>query len=124
VIYLTGSYKNKELFMFQVFGIKIKDSSFSEYKTTVEGSTVYVQLLKDENGLDSVHDMHMNMANGIIFLKENDQKIKTNKKVLFVLMNGKSEIESDENLLVSSIVDNSFEESRKGVDDLVKLIKK
>ena len=124
VIYVTGSNENKELFMSQVFGIKVKDLSFSEYCTAIEGSTVYIQLLKDENALDPVHDMHMNMANGVVFLREKDEKVKTNKKALFVLMNGKSRLESEGNILVSSVVNGSFNECKNGVNDLIRSIKK
>lgn len=123
VIYVTGTNESKELFMSQVFGIKLKDLSFCEYTTTIEGSIVFIQVLRNENELNSVHDMHMNMANGVIFLKEQDEKLKTTKKALFVLMSGKSRIESEANVLVSSVVDGNFDDCKKSVNGLVKMIK-
>lgn len=123
VIYVTGSNENKEQFMEKVFAIKTKDLAFTEYSIHIEGALVFIQVLKNEEELESVHNMHMNMANGVIYLKDTDEKIKTNKKALFVLMTGKSKIESERNILVSSVVNGSYEECRSGVEELVKMIK-
>lgn len=123
LIYINGADEDKELFLNEVFGIKLKDLSFSEYKVTIEGVIVYLQVLRNQKDMSSVHDMHLNMANGVIFLQSHDQKVNTNKKSLIVLMNGKSRMENEGNVIVSSVINGNFNESKQGVNELVKMIK-
>jgi hypothetical protein len=123
VIYINGSDEDKELFLNKVFGLKLKDISFSEYKVTVDGAIIYLQALRNQKEMISVHDMHTNMANGVIFLQNHDQKVDSNKKALVIFMNGKTRLENEGNMIVSSVVNQNFEDAKKGVNALVKMIK-
>lgn len=68
--------------------------------------------------------MHMKMANAIIALRDGDSVPDSDKKMLLVRMNGQSKMESENNVIVKSVVNDSFEEAKKGVKELTKIIKK
>lgn len=123
VIYITGSLEHKRRFCEAVFNLKLKDISFSENMVTFNGTNLILLVIANEENLEDVHKMHMKMANAVIALSNNDKLPETGKKTLFVKMNGHSHLESDNNLIIRSVDNEEFNEAKKGVKELIKLLK-
>lgn len=115
--------ESKKTFCSNVFGIRLKDISFSETLVRFNGTSLILLVMSSEEELTDVHEMHMRMANGIIMLRNSDEIPRTDKKTLFVRMNGSTQLESDGNLVVRSVVNGSYEEAKDGVKKLTALIK-
>ncbi|ELA41727.1 uncharacterized protein VICG_01231 [Vittaforma corneae ATCC 50505] len=122
-IYITGSMEDKRIFCEKVFNIKLRDISFSENLVHFNGTSLILLVIANEGDLRDVHQMHMKMANAVILLRDRDENVETDKKTLFVRMNGKSQLESENNLIVRSVIKGSYEDARDGVKELTKLIK-
>ncbi|KAM0680541.1 hypothetical protein GINT2_001229 [Glugoides intestinalis] len=123
VIYITGSLEHKRRFCEAVFNIKLKDISFSENMVTFNGTNLILLVIANEENLEDVHKMHMKMANAVIALSTTNKLPNTEKKTLFVKMNGHSNLEGDNNVIVRSVENESFSEVKKGVKELIKLLK-
>lgn len=123
IIFITGHKKDKDMFLEKMFGIRAKDISFSEYEVRYKCSNLIIQMLENDEDLKEVYDMHTKMANGVVFLRDNDIPVKTNKKALFVYLSGKSKQESEGNIIVSSIEDSSYADCKQGFNKLISKIK-
>lgn len=123
VVYVTGSVENKKIFYEKVFNKKLKDLSFSETLVTYNCTNLILLTINNEKDVKDVHEMHMKMANGIIILEDRDEEMTATKPTLFVKMNGRSRIEKEKNLIVCSVENDKFDESRRGVKKLTNMIK-
>lgn len=124
IVFLTGSKEDKVVFCEKMFSIKLKDISFSEYEFRFGGTNIILQVLENDEELKEVHDMHIKMANGVIYLKRKDEPVRTGKNAFVVFLNGRSKQESEGNIIVSSVVDGSYDECRDGLKKFVKMIKR
>lgn len=124
IVFLTGPKEDKAMFCEKMFGIKLKDISFSEYELRFGGANLILQVLENDQELREVHDMHMKMANGVIYLKRKDGPVHTDKSALVVFLNGRSKQESEGNVVVSSVTEDSYADCKDGLKKLVKMIKK
>lgn len=115
--------EDKKIFCEKVFNIKLRDISFSENLVHFNGASLILLVIANEEDLKDVHQMHMKMANAVIMLRDRDENLESDKKVLFVRMNGKSQLESENNLIVRSVIKGSYEDVKEGVRELTKLIK-
>lgn len=124
IVFLTGSKRDKAEFCEKMFGIELKDISFSEYELRFGGANLILQVLENDEELKEVHDMHMKMANGVIYLRRKDEPVHTNKNALVVYLDSASKQESEGNIVVSYVVNDSYADCKDGLKKLVKMIKK
>jgi hypothetical protein len=123
-VYVSGSFNDKKLFYQKVFKTEIKDISFSEHFVRFNGTSLILLMISNEENLGDVHKMHMERSNAIIMLRNSDEGIDRNKNTLFIRMNGKSHLESENNVIIRSVINGSFEDAKDGVKALTRLIKK
>lgn len=122
-LYITGSMEDKKAFCQNIFGLKLKDISFSENLVRFNGVSLILLVISSEEELKDVHQMHMRMANGIVMLRRSDEAPRGEKKVLFVRMNGRTQLESENNTIVCSVVDGAYSEAKKAMKEFTGLIK-
>lgn len=115
--------KDKQAFCENVFKIRLRDTSFFEKTVSSNGLSLILYVISNEEDLKDMHQMHMKMANAIIMLRKGDENHDVDKPTLFIRLGGKSQLENDGNLVVRSLVGDSYGDARDGVKELTKLIK-
>lgn len=122
-IYISGSYSDKKVFCKKVFDLDLLDIAFSESMVRFNGTSLILLTIANEQEINEVHQMHIKRSNGVIFLRDTDEIVDKNCKSLFVRMNGKSQLESENNTIVRSVTLGSYEDAKDGVKSLIRLIK-
>lgn len=123
VIFLTGKDEDKKVFLKKVFNVEYKDLNFCEYDTSIGWYNLIVQVLRKEEDIKEVYERHIKSSDAVVYLSDVDEPVTVKNHSLFVLMNGKSNQESEGRLLISSVENNNYKDCKNKLKQLIKNIK-
>lgn len=121
-IFLYGNKKYKDPFLEHVLGITPTNKTFYEYEYKKSAKRIRIQTCELGNGLDEVKEMHSKVADGVIYLSITDKIQRVEKPTLFVLMDQRSKQTTEDNLIVTSVLNGEYHDAREKFNLLLEKI--
>lgn len=123
VIYLIGKKEHKDLFLKNVLNIDASSDTFQEQEIKDFGVPLVIQTCELSPRLREIRSLHTKMACGVVYVSSEDVSVDFSSFTLFVLMNKQTRQKNDSNMIVSSVIENNWEECKEGFKKLVETIK-
>ncbi|KAI4290833.1 hypothetical protein PAPHI01_0107 [Pancytospora philotis] len=123
VVYLIGRKQYKDAFIKNIFGLTGEKEAYSEFTVNYKSMDLIVQMCDMDTQPYELDELHSSLACIVVYLTEEDRPVTFGNYTLLVLMNARSKQFSEDRLTVTSVVDGSFDECKKGFDMLVGSIK-
>lgn len=123
-VFILGSKENKSLFFEKVLFLKFEPEAFTEIKFKYNSTPLLIQSCEVGDNLDEIKTLHSKTSCGIIYLSDKDIFLNFDSHSLFVLMNHKSKQISDGNLIITSVINDNWEECKEGFNKFVENLNK
>lgn len=123
VVYIIGQKQHKDAFIKNVFGLSKEQEAYSEFEAKYDGYDLVVQLCDLDTQPNELHELHSSFSCMVVYLTVEDKPVTFGNYTLFVLMGKQSKMMTEDQLTITSVVNDSYDECKRGFSSILQAIK-